>query len=66
MMVPVPQFFVVIRIPFVKRIKIWMNAFEHAMFGVQLKNGFAAVGFKIPDGMVEVEEKMFVFQGSVF
>ena len=29
---------------------------------VQIKDGSPAIGFKIPDGVIKVEEKMFVFQ----
>lgn len=61
-MITVPKPFVVIGIAFIKFIEAGMYSFKQGMFSVQLQDGFAAVCFKIPQGMIEVEKKMFVFQ----
>ena len=65
MMVAVPQSFVVVGIAFKEFIEIGMDGFKHSMPVVQVQDAFAAVGFKIPDGMIEVEKEVFVFQGDL-
>jgi hypothetical protein len=60
MIIPIPKLFVVIAISFVKGIKIGCKQFIQRIVEIHFAQGFVAVGFKIPKGVVEVEKKVFV------
>jgi len=60
MIVAVPQAFVVKRIPVVKCLEIGRKRKMKLMVVIYFVQGFEAVGFKIPKGMVEVEEEMAI------